>query len=113
MPQRGSAVRVTQIDFKSLLRDSATLPRTTVLVRESGLRALLLHLHAGESMAEHKTPGAMTVQSLQGEIAFSAGEETFQLTPGVLISLPPHQPHSLRAEQEALLLVTLSEQLKP
>jgi len=101
---------MTQTDLSQYFRDSHTLPRTTQLVRETGLRSILLHLNAGETIPEHQAPGAITVQCLTGEVTFNAGEEKAQLTGGRLISLAPRQPHSLSATQESLLLVTLSEQ---
>ena len=103
---------MTQTDVQQLMSNPAGLPRTTTLVREAGLRTLLLHLNAGERIAEHQTRGAIVVQCLQGKGAFFAGAERVDLRPGVLLSLPPAEAHSVRAaeEEDILLLVTMAEQ---
>lgn len=87
--------------------------RTTPLFHESGLRTLLLHLNAGENMPEHQTRGAILVHCLTGQGVFAAGAERTELRPGILISVPPSEPHSVTAaaDQELLLLVAISEQV--
>lgn len=100
---------MNQSNLNELLANAATLPRSTMLLREDGLRCLLLHLKAGEEIPKHQARGAISVHCLQGETSFSAGEETTELQPGRLITLPPGIPHALTARTESLLLVTLSE----
>ena len=102
---------MNQIDLRSFLTDSAALPKSTTLVRENGLRTLLLHLKDGEGLPEHHTKGAITVECLKGKVTFLAGEEKVELAPGLLISLAPGKPHSLTAGEDSLLLVTISEQI--
>ncbi len=99
-----------QVDLHSFLNDATTLPRTTTLVREEGLRTLLLHLKAGEQIPEHQTRGAIIVQCLAGHVSF-ASDDRVDLTPGLLVSLEPGTPHSLNAQEDTLLLVTISEDL--
>lgn len=102
---------MSQADLQVYLNDSAGLPRTTPLFREKGLRTLLLHLKAGEQIPEHQTRGAIMVHCLQGEAAFFLFNERIALSPGALISVPPDAAHSLAAQQDTLLLVTMSEQI--
>jgi quercetin dioxygenase-like cupin family protein len=103
---------MTRTDLQQLLNDAGPLPRTTSLVRETGLRAMLLHLREGEEIPEHQNRGAITVQCLQGHVIFFAGEERVELTPGLLISLPPELRHKLSGEANSLLLVTMSEPIR-
>jgi quercetin dioxygenase-like cupin family protein len=97
---------MTHTDLQSLLNDTAALGRTTTLSRESGLRALLLHLKAGERIPEHQTNGVLTVQCLLGEATFLIGSEPVALKQGSLIGVQPAAPHSVAAERDTLLLVT-------
>jgi quercetin dioxygenase-like cupin family protein len=100
---------MTQYDLNHLLNDPSALPRSTTLLRENGLRCLLLHLKTGEQIPEHQARGAITVHCLQGEVQFSAGAQMADLRAGMLVSLAAGDPHALAARQESLLLVTLSE----
>jgi quercetin dioxygenase-like cupin family protein len=103
---------MTQTDLHSLVSDSAGLSRTTTLSRENGLRTLLLHLNAGEHIPEHQTRGAITVHCLKGQATFVSGDERVELSPALLISLAPEMPHSVVAQQDTLLLVTVSEHIR-
>ncbi len=102
---------MTHADLHSFLSSTTALGRTTTLFRENGLRTLLLHLNAGEQMPEHQTRGAITVHCLKGEATFSTSDERADLKPGLLLSLAPGMPHSVAAQEETLLLVTISEQI--
>ncbi len=99
-------------DLQPFISDTAGLARTTTLFRENGLRTLLLHLKAGEQIPEHQTRGAITVHCLKGEAIFSSGDERVEVRPALLISLAPGIPHSVVAQQDTLLLVTVSEQIR-
>lgn len=101
------------VDVRSLVDDSSALPRTTALIRENGLRALLLHLAPGEEIPEHQTRGAIAVYCLKGRVLFAAGADHIELTPGILISLAPGANHRLSSDQDSTLLVTISEQASP
>ena len=100
---------MTQVNLQEFLRDTSGLGRTTTLSRERGLRAILLHLKADEEIPEHQTRGAITVQCLKGEVIFSSGDEHVELGQASLIGLAPGRPHSVAAQQDTLLLVTISE----
>jgi quercetin dioxygenase-like cupin family protein len=102
---------MSHADLHPYLSDTAGLARTTALFRENGLRTLLLHLKAGEQIPEHQTRGAITVHCLKGEASFSSGDERVELRPDSLLSVAPGMPHSVAAQQDTLLLVTISEQV--
>jgi quercetin dioxygenase-like cupin family protein len=93
------------------VRDSDIHAVILTLFRENGLRTLLLHLNSGEQIPEHQTRGAITVQCLQGEAILLSGDERLELRPNLLLSLAPGMPHSVAAQQDTLLLVTISEQV--
>jgi quercetin dioxygenase-like cupin family protein len=101
---------MNHIDLNSYFADMSSLPRSTTLLREDGLRCLLLHLKPGEEIPEHQTRGAITVHCLTGQSTFLANADRADLVPHSLISVPAGTPHSVRAQQETLLLVTVSEQ---
>jgi quercetin dioxygenase-like cupin family protein len=100
---------VNQAELSNYNSDFSHLPRTTQLVRESGLRAFLLHLRAEEEMPEHKVKGPITVQCLQGRVLFSTADDSAELISGSLISLPGGVPHRLFARTASLMVVTVAE----
>ena len=107
---------MTQVDLQDFLgKPAASVPRSTTLLRESGLRTLLLHLNAAERIPEHQTRGAITIQCLTGKGAFFIGSDRVELRPGLLLSVPAAVPHSVIAaeDKELSLLVTVSEQIAP
>jgi quercetin dioxygenase-like cupin family protein len=101
---------MTHIDLNSHLANMGSLPRSSTLLRETGLRCVLLHLKPGEEIPEHHARGAITVHCLTGQSTFVANLDRAQLVPHSLISVPAGTPHSVSAQQESLLLVTISDQ---
>jgi quercetin dioxygenase-like cupin family protein len=78
------------------------------LVKSPALRVVLEVLRAGAELAEHRAPGPITVQVLEGEIRFSTGEDTFRVRAGELLALPPGRPHSVEAVRDSVLLLTIA-----
>lgn len=78
------------------------------LVKSPTLRVVLEVLRAGAELAEHHTPGPITVQVLEGEIRFRAGEDTFRIRAGEALALPAGRPHAVEAVRDSTLLITLA-----
>lgn len=83
-------------------RNSATL------VKGTGLRVVLVALHAGAAIKEHSAEGPITVQVLQGRLDFAAGGETHALAAGDLLTLGAGIPHAVHAPEEAAFLLTIA-----
>ena len=62
---------------------------------------------AGKAIPTHQVAGEITVQCLEGRVAFTAGDTTRELGPGELLFLSGAEPHSLRGIENASLLVTI------
>ncbi|MDN5552385.1 cupin domain-containing protein [Brevibacterium sp. BDJS002] len=70
------------------------------------LKQALLTLTAGTTMAEHDSPPEATLQVLQGSVALSSAEETWDLSAGDLMTIPPER-HSVRAHEDSAFLLTI------
>lgn len=81
--------------------------RTTALLKSEQLEIARIVLPAGKRMPEHKTPGELTVQCIEGRIEFSTSAAVHVLTAGDLIHLRGEEPHALRALSDASALLTL------
>ena len=82
--------------------------RTTALVKTEGLEVIRLVIPRGKAIPTHSTRGAITVQCLEGRVAFTAAGVTCELEPGHLLYLDGGQPHSVLGIVDASLLVTIT-----
>jgi quercetin dioxygenase-like cupin family protein len=71
------------INVRPLGSDLAS-QRTTTLVKSDTLEVVRLVLPNGKEIAEHRAPGPITVQCLEGKVAFTALGNTASLEPGSL-----------------------------
>jgi quercetin dioxygenase-like cupin family protein len=96
-----------RIDFQPL---GAALPGavTTTLLKTARLMVLRLVVPAGKDIPPHQTAGEITVQCLEGRVAFTALGQTQELTAGQMLWLPGGETHSLKGIEDATLLVTRS-----
>lgn len=78
-----------------------------VLVKYPGLRIVLIALHPGTHVAEHKAPGAISVQTISGHVLMRAAGCAFDLPAGQLLSLEREIPHDVEALAESVVLVTI------
>lgn len=101
---------VQPVDIRPL---GAELPasQTTTLIKTDSLEVIRLMVPAGKEIDEHRVPGEITVQCLEGKVAFRAGGQERELTPGSLLYLDGGTAHSLRGIENASLLLTIL--LKP
>lgn len=97
----GEVVDVAPLGTK--LRDA----QTTTLVKTGSLEVLRLILPAGKQIASHAVPGEITVQCVEGKVAFAARGAERELTAGRLVALEGGDEHALRALEDSSLLVTI------
>jgi len=90
-----------------LLGNDLSESRTTTLVKTVDLELIRLVLPAGKEIPTHKAPGEITVQCLEGRVAFTANDKTQELTAGQLLYLAAGEPHAVKAMEASSLLVTL------
>jgi len=80
--------------------------KTTTLVKTDDFEILRLVLPAGKEIPEHEAPGEISVQCLEGRVAFTTAGKTQELSAGQLLYLSTAEPHALRGIDDASLLVT-------
>ena len=78
------------------------------LVKTPELRVVLEVLQRGARIGEHEAPGPATVQVLEGEIRYEAGDEVHCLKVGELLAVPPHVRHTVEAVEDSAFLLTIS-----
>jgi quercetin dioxygenase-like cupin family protein len=81
--------------------------RTTAILKADQLEVVHIVLGAGKQLREHSTPGAITVQCIEGRIAFPTPEASHVLEAGDFIHLRRDELHALEAIVDSSALLTL------
>ncbi|MYS79416.1 cupin domain-containing protein [Embleya scabrispora] len=72
------------------------------------LSQTLIALTAGNSLAEHETPGEASLIVLTGRVRLTAEDESVEGTSGDLLAIPS-EPHSLEALEDSAVILTVSK----
>lgn len=72
------------------------------------MRQTMIALRAGSQLDEHENPGEATVQVLHGRVALTAGEDTWNGSPGDLLVVP-NSRHALEAIEDSVVLLTVAK----
>lgn len=80
---------------------------TTALYKAQQLEVVRVVLPAGKALNEHTAPGEITLYCLEGLVWFQCGGAPQAMRAGSFVHLAAGAPHSLRAEEDASLLLTL------
>lgn len=80
-----------------------------ILAHEPSLRLALTAIAAGRRTGERRVAGASTVQVLEGEVRFRAGEERHELSAGGTLVLQGNVSYDAEALSDAAFLHTLAQ----
>jgi len=95
-----------ETSWKERKRNAITVFKT------NGLRIVLIALHEGSEMARHTADGIISVQVLEGKILFNTDQQSVELDKGRMLALHERIPHSVKAIQETIFLLTLTTTLE-
>lgn len=87
----------------------AALPttRSHALFKSDDLELIRIVMMAGQQMPPHAVSGEITLQCIEGRIAFDCDAGVVELSPGELVHSAGGEIHSLRAIEDASLLLTI------
>ncbi|MCR4300194.1 MAG: cupin domain-containing protein [Sulfuricaulis sp.] len=77
------------------------------LVKTDHLQVFRYILLKGSEFAEHKVPGEITVQCLEGVVEFTSRGRKQTLRAGEFVYLTSEDPHALKGLEDASVLVTI------
>jgi quercetin dioxygenase-like cupin family protein len=80
---------------------------TRTLFKTKNVEVVRVVMQAGKEIHEHRAPGEIVVQCLEGRIAFTALGKTRELGASQLLYLAAGEPHSVRCTDNASLLLTI------
>jgi quercetin dioxygenase-like cupin family protein len=78
----------------------------TILKKPTG-NITLFAFDKGEGLAEHSSPYEALVQLLDGSAEITVGETPYHLHAGQSIILPANIPHSLKANEQFKMMLTM------
>lgn len=81
--------------------------KTHTLIKTNNLEVVRMVMAAGKEISQHQAPGEITVQCLEGKIAFTARGKTEELEAGQMLFLSAQEPHSVKCIEDASFLLTL------
>ena len=81
--------------------------QATTLLRDEQLKVMRLVMPTGKELHDHAVDGPITMQCLEGEIEVTAHGSCKTMRAGDLMYLASEVPHSLRATEDASILVTV------
>ena len=79
---------------------------------QHALRQTLVALTAGTSLADHGSPGAATLQVLQGRVQLTAPDTSWDGAPGDHLVIPQSR-HGLHAVEDSVVLLTVAKRVQP
>lgn len=82
--------------------------RTLIPGAGAPLKQTLMALVAGQSLADHESPGAATLQVLAGAVRLTGGGEAIELQAGDHAPIPPVR-HGLVALDDAVVLISVGQ----
>jgi beta-alanine degradation protein BauB len=90
---------------------SRTAPVASRLIQADGGNVIAFTFAPGQSMPEHQAAHPITVQCLSGHLSFTAGEDTVDLQPGVVVHVPARLRHEVACPADtgrsSVLLLTM------
>ena len=107
----GAAIKLSLPDEARVVREQLAAGKeraARTLIKDGPLRATLVGLRAGGSLAPHKADGPITVHVLDGAIEFEAEGEQWALDSGSLFALDAGLTHSVSSRAGGLFLLTVS-----
>jgi quercetin dioxygenase-like cupin family protein len=78
------------------------------VARQGEVSVVMMAIEGGGALQEHKAAGPVVVRVFRGHAVVSVAGQTFDLREGELVMLEAGIPHDLRAEEQSVVLLTIS-----
>ena len=81
--------------------------QSVVLTDNAKTKVILVSFAAGGGLAEHVAPFDATIQIISGTALLTVCDESVEGKPGTWIQMAAKTPHSIKAETNVVMLLTL------
>ena len=89
------------------LADILASSKTRTLIKTPHVEVIRIVLPASKVIADHKAPGEIIVQCLEGRMIFKTMGQAIELQAGNLLYLLAEQIHSVEASEDSSFLLTM------
>lgn len=89
------------------LADKLAESITKTLIKTQHVEVIRMVLPAGKVLSDHKAPGELIVQCLEGDITFTTMGEPKRLLAGDMLYLAAGEPHELVVIENSSFLLTI------
>lgn len=98
--------------FINQIRSEATWKESDhnsiTIFKSDTMRIVLIGIHEKASLKTHSADTVISLQVLEGKVRFKADERVVSLGKGQMIALHSRIPHSVSADTESFVLLTLA-----
>lgn len=105
---QGKPGNMILFDLRKLAQFRDGGPSVQILSDTGVARVVLFTFKAGQTLKEHHTSSPILVQALRGRVTFSANGTQARLQAGTIVQLEANVLHSVLAQTDAVLLVTMT-----
>ena len=78
------------------------------VARQGDVSVVMMAIEGGGTLEEHSAAGPVVVSVFRGHVVVSAAGQSFDLRDGQLVMFEPGIRHELRAEEQSVVLLTVS-----
>jgi quercetin dioxygenase-like cupin family protein len=78
------------------------------LLKAADLRLVLIAMHEGNRIEEHRAPGPISIHTLSGHIRVTAADHATDLPAGHVLTLERDAPHAVDALADSAFLLTIA-----
>ena len=89
------------------LADALATSKTRMLIKTPYVEVIRIVLRTGKVITDHKVPGEITVQCLEGRMIFRTMGQEKEIRSGHLLYLSPEEVHSVEAIEGTSFLLTM------
>lgn len=101
-----SAVLISDVATELPIPEGGILSRT--LHRGQDVRLVGFAFDRDQELTEHSSALAVTIQVVSGRLAVTVGDDpTIEMGPTAWLHMPPRLPHSVRALEPSVMLLTM------
>jgi quercetin dioxygenase-like cupin family protein len=95
-------------DLQTLTHFQEERPYVQILSDINAARVVLFAFRAEQELKKHSTSSQLLVQVLRGKVLFSTATSSVQIKAGMLVQLEANVEHSVVAQTDAVMLLTLT-----